>query len=71
MNNEQNINKHSEYNDIPVEYCSHCLSLAILDMDGTPYCDKCGSTDISSTHISQWEKIYATKYAGDYLNLEK
>lgn len=71
MDNKEDINKDSDYNDVPVEYCSHCLSLAILDMEGIPYCDKCGSTDISSTHIQLWEKIYAAKYAGSYLNLGK
>ena len=35
-----------EYNNEPVYYCSDCLSLRIRDIDGTEYCDKCGSTNI-------------------------
>lgn len=59
---------HSKYDEEPVEYCAHCLSLAIMDVDGTPYCSKCGSTDIKKANIFDWEKIYAAKYAGNYLN---
>lgn len=63
--------EHAQYNDIPVEYCAHCLSLAIMDIEGTPYCSKCGSTDIKKADIFDWEKIYAAKYAGKYLDLGK
>lgn len=59
---------HSKYDEEPVEYCAHCLSLAIMDVDGTTYCSKCGSTDIKKANIFDWEKIYAAKYAGNYLN---
>ena len=62
---------HSKYDEEPVEYCAHCLSLAIMDVDGTPYCSKCGSTDIKEANIFDWEKIYAAKYAGKYLDLGK
>lgn len=34
-----------EYNNIPVVYCKHCLSLAIRNSDGIDYCDKCGGTE--------------------------
>lgn len=69
--NQCNVNSHSEYNEEPVKYCAHCLSLAIMETDGTLYCDKCGSTDIKEANIFDWEKIYAAKYAGSYLNLGK
>lgn len=59
---------HSKYDEEPVEYCAHCLSLAIMDVDGTPYCSKCGSTDIKKANIFDWEKLYAARYAGNYLN---
>ena len=41
-----------EYNKIPVYYCKHCGSLAIMTMPENPddYCDKCGSTDIGIEH---------------------
>lgn len=60
-----------DYNNEPVYYCSECLSLKIRDIDGTDYCDKCGSTNISQTHIQEWEQMYNKKYNGNYLNLGK
>ena len=60
-----------EYNNEPVYYCSECLSLKIRDIDGTDYCDKCGSTNINQTHINEWEQMYVRKYNGNYLNLGK
>lgn len=59
-----------EYNQEPVYYCKHCLSLKIRDA-GLPellYCDDCGLTDISSTNIEDWEKQYEIKYGFKYLN---
>ena len=56
-----------EFNNVPVLYCKHCLSLAILNVDGTDYCDKCGGTDIGEAHIHEWEKMYGQKYGGNYL----
>lgn len=60
-----------DYNNEPVYYCSECLSLKIRDIDGTDYCDKCGSTNINQTHIYEWEQMYNKKYNGNYLNLGK
>ena len=47
-----------EYNNIPVVYCKHCLSLAIRNSDGIDYCDKCGGTETGEAHIHEWEKMY-------------
>lgn len=69
--NQHEVNKHDEYNKEPVKYCAHCLSLAIMESEGTLYCDKCGSTDVKEANIFDWEKIYAAKYAGSYLDLGK
>lgn len=44
----------NNFDSEPVEYCTHCLSLAIRDMNGQPYCDKCGSTDTDKTDIYTW-----------------
>lgn len=63
---EQDI--HNEYNDEPVVYCKRCLSLAIRSEEGTDYCDKCGSTEIEEANIFDWEKMYGSKYGGNYLN---
>lgn len=71
MDNLNIENQHDKYNEISVEYCTHCMSLAIMDVDGTPYCSKCGSTDIEEANIFDWEKKYAARYAGSYLNLGK
>ena len=59
--------KHAQYNDIPVEYCAHCLSLAIMDADGIPYCNECGSTDIKEANIFDWENLYKTRYGKSYI----
>lgn len=43
----------NKYNEEPVFYCKHCLSLKIRDA-GLPellYCDECGSTEVLSTNI--------------------
>lgn len=46
-----------EYNEVPVEYCTTCRSLAIVAMDdGTAFCEKCGSTEIAITHIEDWKE---------------
>lgn len=62
----------TKYNDIPVHYCTECLSLKVRvyneDMD---YCEECGSTAIEETHISEWEKKYEEKYKQNYLKATK
>lgn len=58
------------YNDEPVFYCKHCLSLKIRDV-GLPdllYCDDCGSTDVESTSIEEWERKYKEKYGFKFLD---
>lgn len=60
-----------EYNNIPVVYCKHCLSLAIRHSDGIDYCDKCGGTETGEAHIHEWEEIYGKKYGGSYLTNNK
>lgn len=62
--------KIKEYNDVPVLYCRECMSLKIMSVDGMDYCDKCGSTNIGETHIGEWEKMYADKYAKPHINRE-
>lgn len=62
-----------KYNDIPVYYCTECLSLNVktvvegMDLD---YCDKCGCTDINKIHIEDWRKLYREKYGFDFLTKE-
>lgn len=61
------LNK-EDYNNEPVFYCSECLSLKIREIDGTDFCDDCGSTDIKEADIHEWEEMYAKKYGENYLN---
>lgn len=66
----ENITK-KEYNDIPVLYCKHCLSLKIKDiplLDDSEYCDDCGSTNIDMCHIEEWEEKYKYKYGYKFLD---
>jgi Fe2+ or Zn2+ uptake regulation protein len=59
-----------EYDDEPVYYCTHCLSLNIKDA-GLPdllFCDECGNANIETTTIDKWEDMYENKYGFKYLN---
>lgn len=59
------------YNEEPVLYCKHCLSLKIKNipcMEDSDYCDECSSTDIGETTISEWEKMYMAKFDCKYLD---
>lgn len=63
-------NQHKEYDNEPVLYCKHCLSLRIRSVEGledSDYCDKCGSTNISQLPIKEWEQLYGRKYGCNYL----
>ena len=55
----------TEYNNVPVFYCKNCLSLKIRDVEhieDSEYCDECGSTDIGTAHIKEWDAMYVAKY---------
>lgn len=36
-------------------------------MEDSEYCDDCGSTDIATSHIEEWEKLYINKYGHSFL----
>lgn len=62
--------ENNKYNDEPVFYCKHCLSLDIRHIsriEDSEYCDKCGSTDIGECSIEAWEQAYKNKYGHSYL----
>lgn len=61
----------SPYNNIPVAYCKRCLSLKILKMDDTCYCDKCGSMEIDEEPIFIWIKRYELKYDRKFFDVER
>lgn len=54
-----------EYNAEPVFYCNNCLSLRIRDVEhieDSEYCDECGSTDIRTASIEEWEAMYIARF---------
>lgn len=64
-------NSHNDYNNEPVFYCKHCLSLNVryvLDMEDSEYCDDCGSTDIAECSIEEWENLYRNKFGHNHLD---
>lgn len=67
----------SEYNEEQVYYCKECLSLAIIDdvdEDGNvnfSFCNNCGRTDIDSTDIFTWEKMYKETYGKNFIKFNK
>lgn len=70
VNLEEKTVAHTDYNEEPVFYCKHCLSLKIRDA-GLPdllYCDDCGSSDVLSTSIEEWEKLYEEKHGFKFIN---
>lgn len=63
-------NNKENYNDEPVFYCKHCLSLrikAVPGMEGLDYCDDCGATEVAQAHISIWEQMYRDKHGFNYI----
>lgn len=66
-----------DFNSVPVFYCKHCLSLNIklvddsVDADYLDFCDECGSTEIDTTDIYTWEKMYEQKYGRNFLTGEE
>ena len=63
---EQSVKK-AEYNKEPVFYCKHCLSLRVRGIPGMDYCDECGSTDIGSCSITEWENLYEERFKHKYI----
>ena len=61
----------NEYNKVPVFYCKNCLSLKIRTVDqieNSEYCDECGSTDIGTASIEEWDAMYVAKYGKHFIN---
>lgn len=61
--------KKDTYEEEPVKYCKHCLSLKIRELEGQQYCDTCGSTDIKESNVFEWEKLYVILHGEKFLNL--
>ena len=66
-NTERDMLTIEDYNSIPVYFCKNCLSLKIRVLgEYSEYCDDCGSTDIETTDIESWRKMYRDKYGRDF-----
>jgi ribosomal protein L37AE/L43A len=65
-----NLERHTtveEFNEDPVYYCTKCMSLKIKSLNSDiDYCDDCGSTDIETTDIYTWEKMYKERYGKEF-----
>ena len=72
VNMEKFNNEHKEeYNKEPVYYCKKCLSLKIgyvAVLEGSEYCEDCNSTDIGTTTIEEWDKMFFKRYGYHYLD---
>lgn len=59
----------NEYNKEPIFYCANCLSLKVrCEIPGFEYCDECGSTNIESCSIKEWENKYIEKTGHKFLD---
>jgi hypothetical protein len=64
------------YDQVPVYFCSRCLSLKILSLEDSDdpeacYCDDCGCTNIKTASIEKWEELYEAKYKRPHLKTKK
>ena len=54
----------NEYDLEPVKYCARCYSLKIKYEETTDseYCGDCGCSDVLTSPIDVWEKLYENRY---------
>lgn len=71
------VTKKQDFNNVPVSYCTTCLSLAIVDVnlsskeDDKPklcYCNNCSNAEVAEAHISEWEEKYEARFGKKYLD---
>ena len=56
-----------DYDNEPVYYCPHCLSLKIKILNSfIDYCDDCGCTEIETTTIDEWQRMYRERFNKDF-----
>lgn len=62
--------KKEEYNNEPIEYCSNCLSLSIIqeEEDFPAYCKDCNSCQFSECPIEVWEEKFYGRYLTNDIN---
>lgn len=66
-----NLSK-EDYNQEPVDYCAHCLSLNIKELNNSKMdvCGECGNVDFLQTDINNWIEIYTKEYGEPFLSSE-
>lgn len=59
MSNDEKKKKQESINEIPVCYCTKCLSLRIKRKQYILYCDSCGADafHLDSTSIFRWQQL--------------
>lgn len=61
-----------DYNNIPIHFCTNCLSINIrFTDDELDFCDDCGDIDIKTTHVDLWSRLYEEKYGHKFLTTTK
>ncbi len=57
------------YDEEPVEYCSKCYSLKIKYEDAidSDCCMDCGCSDVLTTTIDNWERLYERRYGHKFV----
>lgn len=65
--------KTKDYDAEPVEYCAKCYSLRIIHDENTDTdcCSICGSTDIATTTIDRWERLYEGRYGHKFVEVSQ
>lgn len=63
------IQKLKDFNSDPVIFCSKCYSLKIIHEDtvNSDCCGECGCSDLSTSTIDEWEKLYKNRYGHRYI----
>lgn len=61
--------RNEEYDSEPVVYCSKCYSLKIKheDLIDADYCMECGCSDVLTSSIEEWERLYENRYGSPYV----
>jgi hypothetical protein len=60
--------KRKTYDDVPVAFCSKCLSLKVLvTSENEDYCDNCGGTEVEYTDIKTWSDMAAKEFGDNFI----
>ncbi len=63
------MNQICDYDKEPVYYCPRCLSLRIrADIADYCYCDNCGSTNVETTGVFEWDEMYKKRYGFHFID---